>query len=177
MIVIIEGIDKVGKSTLIQKVQEAITQQHPHRVVLSYKTTIKPRDKSDRDIPFLQYKAIFDLAKQNHDAIIIHDRSYITELVYSAVKRDYDAIDDKRYQEFLDCEDVLVIYLHTSRDVLVRRFKKENEEYVIGQEIDALAERYDAVLNMTKHKIVRIETTVDNRDEIIGILSKSIKAL
>ncbi len=171
MIIATEGCDKSGKTTIHD--QLANTFKKSKIPFVRFKAQLKPTCKEDSFVAYLQYRTIFDLAEQNPKMLILMDRSYISEMVYSGVKRDYDAIDDISYGDFMRRKDVLLVYVSADDDVLAERFKTEKEEYIKPEEIDKILTRYETVLREVDHKILRIKTPSDrtkNINEIIKTL-------
>lgn len=174
MIVLVEGIDKSGKTTLITDLLDALDARgenfYSYQV---FKNSFKPADSSDADEVFYRYKGAFDLMKQNSDSLYIVDRSYLSEMVYSGVKRDYDAIDDERYDELISDPSILCIYVHTDHETLKSRFKEEKEEYLVQTDVDEIVLRYESVLERTAHKLIKIETP-SSRFKNVEIVTNAI---
>ena len=175
MIVFFEGIDKAGKTTLLKDVVDKISIALGRKLI-QYKIKTKPKDSSERDMPLHQYKAIMDLADQNPGHVLVVDRSYVSELVYSGVKRDYDACDDKRYDELLS-RDALFVHVTAKPEVIKERFKSDFEEYLTEDDIDAIIQRYDDVLGAPGLNVIRVETPGDRETNAKLVADKIIELL
>ena len=175
MYLAVEGCDKAGKSTLHRDLIEALVEEYRRieRDCLPYvyKMGVKPQDINSRDVAYFQHKAILDFYDQNAGTLdIVLDRCYLSEMVYSGVKRDYDAMADERYKEFLNREDIIIVKVDAEYDDLVRRFKEDNEEYAEVQDIPKLLERYDEALGMCKNKIIRVKSPADREANVRAVM-------
>ena len=171
MIVAFEGPDRSGKTTLRDDVLRLIKEMNPGLQVLTYKLEEKPVD--DTNVAFYQYKGVFDLAKQNPKALIIMDRSYLSELVYSGVKRDYDSLNSAKYVEFRIRKDLLVVYVKTDPSVIKQRIKTVGDDYITTDDVDPIVERYDDAIAMTAHSYLNIDGAGDrglNAEEVVGTI-------
>ena len=138
MILIVEGLDKSGKSTIIKDLVEYKRQMHKDPIVL--KLSQKPKDNSDSEIQKVKiiYTELFEQAKRlQTDRLVLFDRSFPSEMVYS-IKRGYDAMEDLFWWEFdrvlgkqnlLEIRTIL-IYCKAPKTVLIERFKTDKEEWV-----------------------------------------------
>jgi len=157
MILIFEGVDKSGKSTLIEKIpglyikNKFIPEKGNPKSVEAYKDIQK-------DL------ATFLFAHDKEKYNIILDRSYFSEIVYSNILRDYEALDDKFYQ-FLSG-----IYrnMHCILFFCTAPLEKLWERIVINDDLDDVKnkenlefaiERYERIFD---HKRLRISRRVLN---------------
>ena len=101
MNIIIEGIDKAGKSTIAADIREALYPANP----VTFKLTQKPQQGNffSQEAVITLYKEMFGQTRhaQNADHLFIFDRSYPSEMVYS-IKRGYDALSNKDLLEFYE---------------------------------------------------------------------------
>lgn len=178
MILIFEGVDKSGKTTLRNDVARELRKSYGGDRIVEYKATIKPTSAADAHVAYLQYKAIFDLANQNPDKLFILDRSYISEMVYSQVMRCYEGMLDERYAEFLDRKDVLIVHVDAEDDVLKERFIAQGETYVGPEHISSLKSRYDDLFTGRKLHLLKIQTPSDhqlNTEIVVSEVAKMFK--
>lgn len=157
MLIIVEGIDKSGKSTLIDYLSKNLN----NAFVL--KIGSRPKDSSEEErkkIIDMYFKALdfYRLVLQNDDTnpILIMDRFYISELVYAA-KRGYDALDktsmgdDMRLlKEVIEGLDAILIYCRVDEDTLKENFAKDKEDYVVPEEITDIVSRYNRYVETLK---------------------------
>lgn len=144
MIVLIEGIDKSGKTTLIREISRIL----PGSTV--FKNKIKP-GKGDLEIGRIAgiYQGAYQLANAG-TKLILFDRSHITEIVYSYL-RGYESSSKITWnlieRELL--QGAVIIYNYAPPSVIQRRFKEEKEEYLPTEEIEHILNRYEACLDST----------------------------
>ena len=86
---IIEGVDRMGKSTLIQGIQEELG----YHLVVHYEKPKKLQAYAESETPLLQYqmalyRGMFDLIDADHQ--IIFDRGHLGEMVYAPIYRKYN---------------------------------------------------------------------------------------
>lgn len=151
MLIIVEGIDKSGKSTLIDYLSKNLN----NAFVL--KIGSRPKDSSEEErkkIVDMYFKALdfYRLILQNDMSrpILIMDRFYVSELVYAA-KRGYDALDDtsmgedmKLLKEVIEgLDSIILIYCRIDQESLIENFTKDKEDYAKVEDIKMLIERYD----------------------------------
>lgn len=171
MIIICEGIDKAGKSSVIQ---DLTTQNFVTSVV--FKISQKPRDNSlEEQIRVkVAYDELFAQAlrlSRSEGKTVIFDRGYPSEMVYSA-KRGYDALAneywwniDKMYRD----ASAVIIYCHAPKDVISKRFVTDNEEFAQHDEIDMLLDRYESFISKTTVPVLKIDSTESRQDNIVKI--------
>ena len=157
MILLFEGLDKVGKSTLIRNFQDL--SQMP-----VFKNPIKP-DKLVYSHGFVNgtYFGAYLAAKLSGKDIIF-DRSHITEIAYAKVKRGYEP----QEKDWLDWEElnkhyVVVVYVTAPLDTIRERFKTDKEEYLVDEDIDAINTKYNEYLKESKLSIISVDGSLDRQ--------------
>ena len=162
MIILVEGCDKTGKSTLIRD----ITKYYDAPV---FKSREKPTTKEQFQIGRTQgiYLGAYDVAKLRQKYLTVFDRGHVTELVYSQ-KRGYNAADYYKWGELEKefKEHMMIIYMSAPVDVIADRFKEENEEYLSADEIEVTLERYEEYLRNTNLKVLRLSSITHPVDNI-----------
>ena len=152
MMIIVEGMDKTGKTTLCNYLMKIL----PEAYLL--KNGCKPLDSSIEernkikkayDIILKAYNTVFK------EQILIVDRFILSELVYS-IKRGYEAKNDTEIVEYIkfleDMEnEVVIVYCSTSSELIEQRFISENEEYAKIGDIVPLMSRYEEFLKLFKN--------------------------
>ena len=109
MIIIVEGIDRVGKTTLCKKLSEEFgILIHKYNGLIEY-SKMKNIEESDKTLGLIQ------LLKETNSSIIF-DRTYLSDYVYGVMERDYDVSEASRNFEIIDqamseLEDVFLIYI------------------------------------------------------------------
>jgi len=157
MIIVVEGLDKTGKSTIIQD----LTSLHSGAVV--FKLSQKPFDNSEKEIQKVKtsYVELFNQARKlsKKGFVVIFDRAYPSELVYS-IKRGYDAFSDPFWIQ-LDhdlANDISILYCTAKKETIVKRFLEQKEDYAKEEEISLLLERYQKFISMTLVPVTTIDT-------------------
>lgn len=167
MIIIVEGSDKVGKSTIIQDLVDSQKQQHKDPVVLKLSQKPKNDSESERLKVKIAYQELFEQAKKiSEQRLVIFDRAYPSEMTYS-VKRKYDAMKDKFWWDFdsklgaknLSQMKVLLIYCTAPIEIIKERMKKENEEFLKVEETEVIQRRYEQFLKKTYLPHIVVDTT------------------
>jgi len=142
MILIFEGLDKSGKSTLIDCIEG-----------IKIKNYYLPKDGSDAERQKIKdaHQLILGMIEKFKDSSyhVILDRSPISEIVYSKVRRGYEATDDPDWMKMvhrLHGLGVLVFYCTAEDDELWQRCKEHADPDARRGEISELKERYLKVL-------------------------------
>lgn len=175
MILLFEGCDKAGKSTLLNDFcNYLIDKSIPFDV---FKNKIKPDGKKELSIGRTMgiYLGAYQLASQNN-GITLFDRSHLTEIVYSS-RRGYEALD---YFEWLSFEekqkDMLLVYVSAPEGVLKKRFKEDDEDYISEDEIRTILNRFEIYLKTTKLPTLTLSSIDDrkmNIDALINFLQEN----
>jgi len=157
MIIIVEGPDGAGKSTLIQQ----LLASHPG-------STMKHFGAPKNDDESYNYWQVYMDAINEADPtkLTIFDRSWYSDLVYAPVMRNRDEM-DLRHVKLLEAFVVshgggYVIYLTATLNVLWKRCTVRGEHYVKTKEqLIALAQGYsDVFANVCTLPVVRYDTTL-----------------
>lgn len=160
MRIIVEGVDKSGKSTLIEKMKNQF------EYAIAIKNMIKPRDKSQYETSRITeiYDEITSLSGYSDETIYILDRFYQSEIVYSAL-RGNDRFDDEDFMDWVEDleseikENTLLVLVETDAETVAKRFKTCGEDFAKEEQIGMLQERYNRVLEQTKLRHIKLDTT------------------
>lgn len=157
MLLLFEGLDKSGKSTLIRNFQDI-----SHLPV--FKNPIKPtKQMYKRGFCDGTYFGAYELARlANQD--FIFDRSHITELAYAKVKRGYNP-SMKYWLEWEEANKhrVVVVYIDAPLKTIKERFKSDKEEYVKEKEIELIAKKYEEYFKKSKVSLIYIDGSQDRQ--------------
>lgn len=173
-ILILEGIDKSGKTTVLTDLKEV----YPHSIV--FKLSNKPESSSlvDRLRVQIAYSELFSQALRLSDegSFVIFDRAYPSELVYS-VRRGYDAMTNEFWKELDKTlkRSVLLIYCEAPRSRLEKRFEETEETDLELSELSLVLDRYKQFLKKTKLPILKLNTTNTvgrNRQKILDFIKE-----
>ena len=112
MIIIVEGIDRVGKTTLCNKIsEETKIPVHKYNGIIPY-DEMKNKQETDKTLMLIQ-------TVEELKADLIIDRSYLTDCVYGIVERGYKVgkalknvrLINKRLQQYADKGNSVFVFL------------------------------------------------------------------
>jgi len=170
-IIIVDGVDCSGKSTLIER----ISKDKRFRNSLLIKNNFRPSDEST--IPKVKdnYEGIKSLIESvpSYEYVII-DRFYMSEMVYGKL-RGYEPFDDDWYRTFEDSlmnatnvEQILFIHMCPSINTIYGRFDKRGDEHINREQIEDLWSRY--IRFVTKFSKLPYMIMADNGETEIELI-------
>ena len=183
--IIIEGVDKSGKSTIIEKMKNQF------EYGLAIKNMIKPKDASEEETERIidMYDQILRISNQsdlrnpsNHNFIYILDRFYQSEIVYS-ILRGNDRFEEERFMAVVDlwenkiAKDTLLVLLETDPAIVAERFKICKEDFVKEEQIKMLQERYNRCFEMSKLPKIKLDTTQLGIEKSLELIKQEIAKL
>jgi thymidylate kinase len=173
-VLIIEGCDCVGKDYLSERLAKSL------RNSITIKNNFKPKNEDESSILKNRYKGMVELIKLIHtnklyDYVILN-RWFPSELVYSGLKRDYDAFGDEWYSRFdLGLKDLknagiefIIVLIASEKEIHLKRFRARGDEHITEQDINKVNERYEKVLDWSMLDSIKI--TSDQLDVLIKYL-------
>lgn len=143
MIVVLEGPDGSGKTTLGKKLSEALGYPMTH---FSY-----PKTHEEQAELFGTYWKFLE----EHDNAIV-DRMWYSTMVYGPIMRDTSEISMRQsmLMEATFHDKLVVIYCTGDADTLWERCKERGEDYIPTRDVfDAIYEAYNFIMYMTEHLI------------------------
>lgn len=151
MLIIIEGLDKTGKTTLANYLLKNL----PNAYLL--KNGARPKDGTEEERQKIK-DAYFDIMQAYslvfRNKVLILDRFLVSEFVYS-LKRGYDATKDedllaiKHELEEMERE-VVLIYCSTDPILIERSFIEDKEDYAKIGDIVPLMNKYEKEITSIK---------------------------
>jgi len=140
MLILVEGVDKSGKSTFIEGLQKATG-------YAVFKNPFKPRDADRLTIGRVAgvYEGAYNMALSLDAFNVIFDRSHISETVYAPIKRDY-------YPSAFSCWPViekvlhgkaLIFWVRTDREVIRKRLQQDQDEYLNMLDLEPVMSAYE----------------------------------
>lgn len=139
MIIIIEGPDGAGKTTLANKLSEQTGYPILHRT--------KPKSEEEKQVMMGEYLQIVKTGRN-----VIFDRCWYSEMVYGPVMRDRSVIDYPQMyalEKRLAKQGALIIYCTDSVAALWMRSQKRGESYVKDKEtFNEICKRYDELFDV-----------------------------
>jgi len=149
MIIIIEGPDGSGKTTLAQK----LSKQTKYKIV----HMSQPKTEDEKKQMLGQYLQIIRLNKN-----LIFDRCWYSEMAYGPVMRKESIIsfiDMYVLEEALAKAGAIIIYATGSKAALWQHCQKRGEDYVTARDdFNAICDNFDSIMNVPHHiPVVRYE--------------------
>ena len=137
MIIIIEGPDGSGKTTLAEKFSKQTGYPIEHRS--------KPKNEEEKALMMGEY---LHIAKSSRNIIL--DRCWYSEMVYGKVMRDKSHIDFVQMYELeraLDSHGAIIIYCTGPKAALWKRATSRGEDYITSRDdFNAICEEYDKIM-------------------------------
>lgn len=153
-VIILEGVDKTGKSTISEKLLKKV----PGAIL------IKQNRKELSNLKQIFLEMCLTLEKLPGDGPIILDRFYPSQMVYSILRNEEDITDKFYYniEEFMLNHKELefeIVYCTADNSTLEKRFIKDKEEYIKQDQINLLKTRYEHFLNKTQLKVTVFDSS------------------
>ena len=150
-VIIIEGCDKTGKTTLANKLSSQ----------LGYEIVKCGQPIGD---PYEEY--VNKLLE--HDKIIF-DRFLYGELVYGPLYRKKSQLSDTQIYNLellLRARDATLIHCKAEKSFIEKKFKSENEDFVQVKDIDKILSSYDNVIKQSRIKTITREIPTNDPIDI-----------
>jgi hypothetical protein len=148
---IIEGPDAAGKSTLIKKLREDYGFTH----------VIKPYYPKKNQLSYY-------LHTSNIYGGYALERYYISELVYPRFKKNRDEM-DPHHQYLIEAalhpHSPIIFYLRPSKETILENIRKRGDDYIDESEIDSMLESYDFIINRSTIPHIKYDFKKDNLKE------------
>ena len=149
MIIIIEGPDGSGKTTLAEKISKQTKYPIIHRS--------QPKTEEEKKLMMGEYLQTIRSGKN-----MIFDRCWYSEMAYGPVMRDDSVIS---YPEMYELEELLaksgalIIYATGAKAALWQRCQKRGEDYITARDdFNAICDNFDKIMNVPHHiPVVRYE--------------------
>lgn len=149
MIIIIEGPDGSGKTTLAEKLSKQTKYPIIHRS--------QPKTEEEKKLMMGEYLQTIRSGKN-----MIFDRCWYSEMAYGPVMRDDSVIS---YPEMYELEELLaksgalIIYATGAKAALWQRCQKRGEDYITARDdFNAICDNFDKIMNVPHHiPVVRYE--------------------
>lgn len=162
MLIIIEGPDNTGKTTLARRLQDVFSLEYIH--------CSKPKT----DNPFQEY---CDLIEGIQKPTVI-DRAHLGEYVYSQLWRGGCTITEKQF-EYLDlmCMDkfnyVIVIHAQAPNDIILERCKKNDEKLLLPHQIEHCSELFKDIVSKTQIPVINYFSHLQAVEEFVDDLCRN----
>ena len=139
-VIILEGCDKTGKSTLAKELQE----RHGYKVI---------KCSNPKGDPYVEY-----VTKLLGEDNVIFDRFLYGELVYGPIYRRKSQLNANQVQNLellLRSRDAVVVYCHAGVDFIKRKFTEENEDFAKAEHVERILSGYEDVLSRSTLRVIR----------------------
>lgn len=162
---IIEGIDGVGKTTLVEHLQSYGMKKYH----FDY-------DSKNMDL-FSKYMKVL----LEDDSELVLDRSFISEMVYGPVIRNKCKLSLEDYTRLLIAyknAGAKIIYLTAPKDVLLKRRNYEKSDYeVITNHYEELNKKYDEIMEYSSKfiDVIAINTNEANIEQVRSQVKKLVR--
>ena len=160
--IIIEGIDGTGKSTVSSYLRDMGYVIHH----------LQFSEKNE--------EGFINLLKQDNDHFVL-DRAFMTEVVYGPVLRNGSRINNEQLNSLIDLyssKKVKIIYLKALKKDLLLRRKDDKEDYeMLIKHYEQLSNLYDNVVDLVSKKIEThiIDTSKCNMDKMKEFVKRIVK--
>jgi thymidylate kinase len=175
MLIVVEGVDKSGKSTLVEKLVKGL----PQAFLMKVGDRPKDNSKDEKDkIKRLHWKMLRTYVTHFRDSTLILDRSIISEIVYSKIKRGYEAGKDKEVKEmvkYLADLKPFIIYCRTSIDETKLRMFEQEEDYLKMSEVEPLMIEYDNVMDGLGVSVFPYDYRVTSAEQVIETIKRRME--
>jgi len=185
MLIIIEGVDGSGKTT----VAETILKSFKNCLLLKQGNIPKSSDQAQVNILKQTFLDILDLYYKIEDLgyHLILDRYYPSEICYSPILRKYEAIFDPFY-ELLEKSIInngikfKLLWVKTDPNIIKQRLGVRGEDYIKHHMVDALHKNYQDFIgsqsNFSLNDIIVYDNNKSfNKKELISLLTNQIISL
>ncbi len=146
MIIIAEGSDLAGKTTLLHQLMKDL----PRAYLFKYNT--RPADDSFKerkrilDLYWEMWRGLMAAQHSNEKTILLLDRYYVSEAVYGPIMRNYDPIEDPDYaalhKMILSDPYIMYLFIIEPDEVLEERYKGRGDEHVNLDQVKQVSHGY-----------------------------------
>jgi thymidylate kinase len=184
VIVILEGVDKCGKTTFAKEILKSLNEG----IIWKFKSRIsalKPRNIKDPSLTLSyligHYNATIELLTRFPINQYLHilDRFYPSEFVYSKIRRRIESFENKdlwKIENNILNYPHLLIYLEPSMSTLLKRLNKEPDDVTDASVLPKVLKRYHKFLKLTKLKTIIVNNDILNqKKKAVSIIKSELK--
>lgn len=164
MLVIVEGIDRVGKTTLCNEINKETNFK-----IFKYNSLIENKDKTNK---YETDKLLLTLEVcKISNPYIIFDRFHLTDFVYGVLQRNYKL--KEAYENFEILEKALEKFDNKVVLILVEPVDVERSSKEHGSDLRKHAQLFEALFNESKIKN-KIKCNYNTLDEAIKFVKENV---
>lgn len=179
MLIVIEGTDASGKTTLVSEIQKQLNDLFPNNVEFFHKS--KPEEMTRRWVlkDYVTSVENFDWTKK----IAVADRWHWGEVTYAPLKRPESSSDGYgllgvagwRWVElFLSSRGASQVWLYQPLEVIQKRLSTRGDDYVSVDELDSILSQYRKAASQTATEFTVFYPDENSLNEVPTIASKII---
>lgn len=162
-VIILEGIDGAGKTTLAQHILEAS----------QIETTIQHRGPLQGTV---EDELIYPLQRVTDDELLISDRWHLGEMIYGPIYRGKSLVEGF-YNDLIDSllydMNAVKVVLSPPLDVVKARLAARGEDYLQPEHVDQVHALYEALANKHNWRLIR-EVTPDTAKELLALAMEGV---
>jgi thymidylate kinase len=170
MIIILEGPDGAGKSTMIEELKRHYLMQinsTPERVQV-WRAGPFPEGSN----PWTEYVVPISQLVPTRDYLILIDRWHLGELIYGPLLRGQSRLSMAQrdwIDGYLKSLGVVMVYLRATVEELTHRLGERGDDLIKAEQLPYLLDAYDAIANSTLKTIVH-----DTTNQRVGPMAVAI---
>jgi len=171
MIVIIDGTDCAGKTTLLERVSKKLNRG------AIIKNTFKPKVSKDHDAIKVQYSQLAAAGRklvEEAGQLIFLDRFYPSQLVYSVLRED-DELHNAWYTGFeVAISDIAkYVWVYEDKETLAERYKDRGDEHVNLEQIYMLHDRYEEFFERCTLQKIKVKSMDEDAvEQVIAFIER-----
>lgn len=182
-VLIIEGSDASGKSTLIEALRKEL-KEFLVRKGSSFEHSKCTNEELFKKFEGLVLSSEYEITGEGSSIDylmpekIIFDRFIYSNYVYASLYEDYAILtaNQRKDIEFWINHEAVILYLTAPEEILKERLNNRGDDYVKAERIPAILEKYEEVLATVDEKIpvYRIDTSVQTTEDIVKFIINSL---